>query len=222
MGDRGPRQIVGVLALDQVGPEALERRAHRAVAQQQPVMRASRHMRRRDRHGDRAVLLDDLVARAGDDHQMAVRRRFEDVPALVQQIGAHAAADFGPALGQVAEQPRRPAARADRDRRGSLRYPTRRRATKCHRPCSGAELSEYFTQSPLGPSPVRQKTAEISHFFELARPLLHYSASTWFHANEGAVQRFSGPAAPPLLHFRPAQRPRRPAAAARRSRTSPS
>ena len=69
VGDRRPRQVVGVLALDQVGPEALERAAHRAVAQHQPVVRASRDMRRRDRDGDRAVLLDDLVARAGNDHR---------------------------------------------------------------------------------------------------------------------------------------------------------
>ena len=42
MADRRPRQIVGVLALDQVGPELLERRADGAVAQQQAVMRACR------------------------------------------------------------------------------------------------------------------------------------------------------------------------------------
>ena len=46
MGERGPRQIIGVLAFDQVGPEPLERRADRAVAQQQPVMRASGNVRR--------------------------------------------------------------------------------------------------------------------------------------------------------------------------------
>src|SRR5205085_3180130 len=29
-----------------------------------------------------------------------------------------------------------------------------------------------------------------------------YSVSTWFHARKGAVQRFSGPAAPPLIFSR--------------------
>ena len=118
VADRRPRQIIGVLALDQVGPEMLERLANRPVAQHQPVIRAARHVGRSDRHGDRAILLDDLVSGARDDHQMAVRGRLQDMPPLVQQIGAHSAADLGPALGQVAEQLGADQA-ADRGRRGS-------------------------------------------------------------------------------------------------------
>ena len=71
VADRGPRQIIGVLALDQVGLEALERRADRAVAQQQPVIGASGHVGRGDRHGDRAPVLDHLVRAPGNDQQMA-------------------------------------------------------------------------------------------------------------------------------------------------------
>ena len=107
--DRRPREIVRILALDHVGPEALQRRPHRAVAQQQPVMPASGHVRRGDGDRGRPLLGDHFVASAGDDHQMAVRSRFEDVPPFVQQIGAHPAADVRPALRQVAEQ-LRPAA----------------------------------------------------------------------------------------------------------------
>ena len=127
MRDRDPRQIVGVLALDQVGPESLERGAHRAVAQHQPVMRAAGNVRRSDRDRDRPLLLDHFVARAGDDHQMAMRRRLQDVAALVQQIGAHAAADFRPALGQVAEQLAARRGGRGRDRAGSLAHPTTHR-----------------------------------------------------------------------------------------------
>ena len=74
VSDRGPRQIIGVLALDQVGRELRERSTDGAVAHHQPVMRASRDMRRCDRHRDRAALDDRFVARAGNNHQMAVRR----------------------------------------------------------------------------------------------------------------------------------------------------
>ena len=217
MGDRRPRQIIGVLAFDQVGPESLERPTHRAVAQQQAVIAGFRALA--------ASAIVTVIARpssitssrgAGDDHQVPMRRRLENVAPLVQQIGADAAADLGPALGEVAEQP----AAGELAGLGSSRLISGQpeRPAKCQR-LQAANLSEYFTQCP-GPSfASRQKTAEIRHFFKLARRLLLYIASTWFHANEGAVQRFSGPAAPSLFCFR---LPPRPAAAARRSRTSPS
>jgi hypothetical protein len=35
---------------------------------------------------------------------MPVRRLLKDVPSLVEEIGAHAAADLGPALSKVADQ----------------------------------------------------------------------------------------------------------------------
>ena len=109
-------------------------------------MRAAGDMRRVDRHGDRALFLDHFVARAGDDHQVPVRRRFEDVPPLVQQIGAHPAADVGPALRQVAEQ-LRPVAR-NRDRRGS----------SGHQPRSGGE-------SAIG----RTASQPVGNFYAMAR-----------------------------------------------------
>ena len=40
----------------------------------------------------------DFIAGAGDDHHMPVRRRFQNVAALVQQIGADAPTYVGPAL----------------------------------------------------------------------------------------------------------------------------
>src|SRR5204862_7635649 len=97
MADRGPWQHIGILAFDQVGPEALERPAYGSGPEQEPVIRTAGHARRSDGHGHRAVFLDHVVARAGYNHQMPVRRRSEDVPPFVQKIRAHAAAALGPA-----------------------------------------------------------------------------------------------------------------------------
>ena len=79
-------------------------------------MRAAGHLGRGDRHGDAApALLDvDRIARAGDDQQMAVRRIVEDVPPLVAEIGANAAADVRPALGDVRDRAGREHRRRDR------------------------------------------------------------------------------------------------------------
>ena len=174
MGDRGPRQIIGVLAFDQVGPESLERRADRAVAQHQPVMRTSGNVRRCDRHRDRAAFDDHFVARAGNDHQMPMRRRFEDVTALVQKIGADPAADLRPALRQVAEQPR---GHSGRGRVGIVEAhaPIQHRRAAQSAICRFARgiLSENFTHAPCSPLAMPRKTAEYRHFFSLARPLLH-------------------------------------------------
>ena len=63
------------------------------------------------RYGSRPIFADDLVASAGDDHQVAVRRLLEDMPPLVQQVSADAAADLRPALREVAEQLRAAVAR---------------------------------------------------------------------------------------------------------------
>ena len=62
-------------------------------------------------------------------------------------------------------------------------------------------LSEYFTQNAPALFPSQLETPEIRYFFNLARPLLHYSRPHWFHANEGAVQRFSGPLLRPFFLF---------------------
>ena len=85
MADRGPGQIIGVLAFDQVGPEALQRLANRAVAQHQPVVRAARHLGRRDGHGDRPVLFDDVVARPGTIIRCRCGVIVEDVPPLCRK-----------------------------------------------------------------------------------------------------------------------------------------
>jgi hypothetical protein len=88
----------------------------------------------------------------------------------VQQIGAHASADVGPALRQVAEQPR-------------PGRPPERRVVEVHlntKPghlikvpsLSAAILSEIFTQGLVDLSLLVKKTAEIRHFFKLARALL--------------------------------------------------
>ena len=51
MGNRRPRQIIGILAFDETGSEPGERATDRAITQQQAVIWAARHFRRRDGDG---------------------------------------------------------------------------------------------------------------------------------------------------------------------------
>src|SRR3954447_19450966 len=57
----------------------------------------------------------------------------------------------------------------------------------------------------MASSPFRRsrKIGPKQPFSSIGTPIATMIASTWFHANEGAVQRFSGPAAPPLPRFYP-------------------
>ncbi len=111
VADRRPRQIVGILAFDEVGAEALERTADRPIAQEQPIIGAFRHVRRANGDGDRPPLLDDRIGGSGNDQQMAVPGTLEDVLALAEEISANAAALLGPALREVAEEQGRTPAR---------------------------------------------------------------------------------------------------------------
>ena len=104
MTDRRPRQIIRVLALDQVGLEPRQQAPHLPAAQEQSVIRAARHLGRADGGGDCPPVLDHFVDFAGHDQQMAMRRMPKDMLALMAQIGADPAADRRPALGDVAQQ----------------------------------------------------------------------------------------------------------------------
>ena len=194
MGDRGPRQIIGVLALDQVGRELLERGADRAVAQHQPVMRAAGNVRRSDRHGDRAALVDDFVARAGDDHQMPVRSRFEDVVPLVQQIGADPAADLRPALRQVAEQPRRRSGGSGSGSSRLMRPSNTGTRAKCQKPFAREIVSENFTHAPWLSFGRSAENSGIVPFLQFGTPIATlYRVHLVPRQRRDGSQGFSGP-----------------------------
>src|SRR5512146_2918249 len=67
-------------------------------------MRTPGHLRRCDGDGNRTVFRDDLVARTRNDHQVPMRSRLENVPALVKEIGPNPAADVRPALCKITKQ----------------------------------------------------------------------------------------------------------------------
>jgi hypothetical protein len=46
--------------------------------------------------------MNDVITLTGDDQQVTIACSFQNMAAFVHQIGAYAAADVGPALGQVA------------------------------------------------------------------------------------------------------------------------
>ncbi len=102
--DRGPGEVVGILALDHIGPEPLQSPADRSVSQQQPIVGAEGHMRRLDPHGGRAAVLLHPVCFARQDHQVAMLCVLQNMSPLGPEVGPNAAADRRPALGQVAEQ----------------------------------------------------------------------------------------------------------------------
>src|SRR3954453_22831567 len=172
-------------------------------------------MRRGDRDGDCAVLLDHIVVRPWDDHQMAVRSRTEDMPALVQQIGAYPAADLGPALGEVAIELRRGRA----NWLGSVHVRVKPRKARKVPTAVTWRGCRKILRNRAGPSALYFKNSWKFAVYSNWHAHCYYVCVHLVPRHEGAVQRFSGPAAPPLPRFRL----RRPAiAAARRSRTPPS
>ena len=154
--------------------DALQRGAHRAIAQQQAVIGAARHLRRGDRDGDRAaVLLDRPSSRAaGNDQQVAVR-------ASCRGCGGACAAD------RCRPRRRRPTsfasgrktASAVRKRSesgivaaiGSLNPPASALSASAARRCN---LSEYFTLRPVPELPrVEDIFRRFPPFSQLARRL---------------------------------------------------
>src|SRR5258708_22978872 len=73
-------------------------------------------------------------------------------------------------------------------------------AAKCHQPSAGPQSVGIFYASANRLSLRPKENGEKQPFPQFGTPIATLWLSTWFHANEGAVQRFSGPAAPPLLH----------------------